>query len=250
MKKSVSTLAISAALLMMFAGAAQAIITQYDDITYGGTARSVWASALTIPYVFTCADFSNPPAVPPESYGIMHTGTVISDGTVNVNVNSTNTSPLFGITRPGVPDWYDQVARDPSGNVLTKTTFTFNAPNIYAAGFDADLSPLDYGQGLLFTIIYGDGTRVVAGSIIPQDNGDGSFGPVPQGFWGWISTDALGKDLPISALEITSADWSPGRDFETFFLQSLTYAEAVPEPSTFILLGAGLSGLILWRRRS
>jgi hypothetical protein len=248
MKKSVSTLTVSAALLLMFAGAAQAIITQYDESTGG---RGAWSSALTIPYVFTCADFSNPPAVPPESYGIMHTGTVISDGTVNVNVNSTNTSPLFGITRPGVPDWYDQVARDKvTGEVLTKTTFTFSQPKIYAAGFDVDLSPLDYGQGLLFTIIYGDGTRVVAGSIVPQDNGDGTFGPVPQGFWGWISQDNLGNDLPFSALEITSADWSPGRDFETFFLQSLTYAEAVPEPSTFILLGAGLSGLILWRRRT
>jgi len=241
MKKVMSLLAISAALLMMYAGAAQALIFQYEESNGG---RNAWAAALTVPYAYTVADFSNPPD------GIIHTGTVISYGTVNVDVNSTQPSPLFGITRPAIPDWYDQVERDMlSGNVQTMSTFTFGSP-MYAAGGDLDLSPLGYGQGLLFTLIYGDGTRVVAGSIIPQDNGDGTFGSVPQGFWGWISTDNSGNPLPFVSLEITSADWSSNRDYETYFLQALSYAEAVPEPSTFILLGAGLGGLIIWRRRT
>jgi hypothetical protein len=251
MKKIVSLLALSSAVVMLFTGAAQALITQYGADVFGQMgAFDAWNAQLRTPYNFSIADFSN---ISPDP--IIHTGTVYGDmGTVNVAVSSTQTSALFGITNsPGAPTpaWYDQASRDLStGAVIAKTTFTFSSLVSAVTGW-WDLSPLDYGQGLLFTIIYNNGTREVAGSIIPKPNPDfpGVSGApeftldVPQGFWGWTST------VPIRSLEVTSADWGAGRDFETYFLQQLTYEEAVPEPSTLILVGAGLGGLVLWRRR-
>jgi hypothetical protein len=254
MKKIVSLLALSSAVVMLFAGAAQAIIIQYGDDVYHGTAFDAWNANLRNPGMFSAATFASGTNIPDP---IIHEGTAYPDmGTVNVAVKSTQSSSLFGITNsPNAPTpaWYDQVSCDQStGDVIAKTTFTFSSL-VSAAGGMWDLTPLDFGQGLLFTIIYGDGSRETAGSIIPYPNPNFPSVPgatpftldVPAGFWGWTST------IPFIGLEITGADCSAGRDFETYILQGLSYeaADAVPEPSTLILVGAGLGGLVLWRRR-
>lgn len=271
-KKLLSLVAVSSSLLMLFAGASHALIATYDTlpIGYGGQDNGgwfAWNTALKTNSIHNNVDFRQQ---------IYQHGTLNpSPGLVNIEVNSTQPQPIdpiqhnpYGATEPGVPRWYDQVERSPNAFnvVVNMTTFTFQGPawaGVYAFGGDWNLEPNDYGQGLLFTILLSDGvTRINAGSLVPlynplydpaDENSHQFF--IPSCFWGIIYTpDSPGDTRSILALEITAATVTPGtdgalRDAETYQLQGFEYSNTVPEPSTFLLFGAGLVGLILMRRR-
>ena len=145
----------------------------------------------------------------------------------------------YGFNTPDYGIWTDQARFG-----QTTTTFTFAKPVTSLTAF-WDLSLDDFGQGLLFTIIYGN-TRTVVGSIIPQNLG-GTFGGIDPGFWGFVDA------TPFDKFEITAAvdpATDPARVFETYTIANLQYGpNAVPELSTLLLIGAGFGGLLCWKRR-
>jgi PEP-CTERM motif len=73
-------------------------------------------------------------------------------------------------------------------------------------------------------------------------------GPVFEEALGVAGPDSIGGALPVSAW---NGDVSGRIDFDTFYEIDLTGAEFsnVPEPATWLLMSAGMAGLILRRRR-
>jgi len=243
MKTVVRLLIMSAAALSMLAGVAQALPVVYTD-------REAWAVDVALDGSYHQVSFKQ---------AVTHTGTlnaqidkidynsgtpiIPTDLQVNVRVHSQQTDPLMGVSgiapggQPLMDGWRDQVRTG------TTTTFYFDVASPWGAksiGGDWDLKDpysveRENGGGLKFTVIYCDGTQGDGGSIA----GGGSTETLT--FLGWKSE----TDKGIAGLLIESAT---GAD-ESFLLQNLSFTQAIPEPSTFILLGAGFGGLMILRRR-
>ncbi len=239
--------------VMMFAGVAQALtITTYngeaDDSNFllglygqGQTSRNV----VLFDQLVTHTGSLNPQASNVD-FLTLNAGTVH----VNASVSSLNPDPLLGVSYayvPGVgtlPVWRDQV----STGITTKFLFYPNATNLWgvtALGAQFTLQdpygliPVENNIGLIFTLLLSDGTTVAGGTAL------GNSGTVTSGFWGWsIDAGTNPTGLQIDGLIIESATG----DAQTFGMTQLEYNQ-VPEPSTFLLLGAGLSGLMFLRRR-
>jgi hypothetical protein len=233
MKKLVSLITVSSALLMLTAGAARAF-TVYNDM-------GDWASAMGSGLGHTSMlTFGQEPP-------IVHTGTLIPGvvpglgGSVNIEVASTQTNPLYGITIPGLNLWKGQVNSREAFGDLNTTTFNFKG-STRAFGGTWNLAEELFGEGLIFNIIYADNSKLQVGSMLDTPAGT---------FWGIILDEG---ESPFYKLEISGLGTTgvvPGenlRGVETYTLQDFAY-DTVPEPSTFLLIGAGFGGLMLWKRR-
>ncbi len=124
--------------------------------------------------------------------------------------------------------WQDRVTT--SGG--ESTTFSYVPGALSGAGGIWDTSPGGEGQGLIITLnLVGGGNDVV-----------GQIGPLDNGFFGFTST------TPFASFTITAGNNSGSA--ETYDLGNLSFAPAVPEPSSVALVGLALLALagLRWRK--
>jgi hypothetical protein len=153
-----------------------------------------------------------------------------SDTTLNPGLSAVSDK---GFVDTGNQAWWDRMSGSPND---WTTTFSFS-PSILAFGGFWDLAiPGGPGQGIEVTL---PGLSGVPPLTIPN-----SF---DGGFWGFISDTAF-NDVTLQAW--TQSGWA-----ETFELKKLVYSSPttqmgpIPEPTTILLVGSGLGGILLWRAR-
>jgi len=148
--------------------------------------------------------------------------------TETFNDNTVNQTYLSVASTAGVAQnfqWEDQLDSSP----LKVTTWSFAIPMVGFGG-DFDLSPLGPGGGISMDAYFVSSGWLNA-LTIPNSAVDA--------FYGFIA------DEGFTQVRFTSA--SGGQ--ETYEIDDLSYAW-VPEPSTFLLLGTGLLGLVARRRQT
>lgn len=120
---------------------------------------------------------------------------------------------------------HDRVA-DEHAQPFTLWTFDFG---LFGFGADWNLV-IPGGPGTGIEVMFG--TETLSMEIPPSTNG----------FWGFVS------DTPFQAMKLTEGSFNGGVVWETFDMDNMSYAP-VPEPGTLLLLGAGLFGTGVLRRR-
>jgi PEP-CTERM motif len=127
----------------------------------------------------------------------------------------------------GVPDaipLYDNTV----GNAVTRTD-TGNQRFEYSV----DLAPISLDPGIPYLL-----------SIVNNSTRSGGGG---YGNWFWIASDTSSQTIHYARVSDGGA-WNPS-PVELAFNLTGPSSQSAPEPSTFLLLGAGLAGVGLVRRR-
>jgi hypothetical protein len=128
--------------------------------------------------------------------------------------------------------WESRVDDDP----LTRDTFHFVVPGISLQAFGADFNlavPGGPGTGIRVSMFLGaGGTEYYVGEMANTT----------QSFWGFV---VQGGSFDYVRLTGGTQEGY----FETYWMDNLSIA-GVPEPGTYLLVGAGLLAFGLWRRRS
>jgi hypothetical protein len=226
------------------------------------------ASALTrLALVFGCL------AGPLEAGAFSVTATDLPDGSSHVDLGTAEvdasggsfaTRSLYGIVGTGVSGGYVAGEIDTSGESIT---FRFASPGV--------LTSLDLMR-LYLASTYGDSANEAARVVV--HSGEASYegmlvvasataatwsfvggGPVATvsvptaGGVGWFSIASPFGDLEIDSLELLPVDTSGQADHRnadySFVALSMGPTQPVPEPDPALLVGSGLGGLLLTRRK-
>ncbi len=136
--------------------------------------------------------------------------------------------PSFGIAGGVLTDQANTDAGQPY------TEWLFASP-ILGLGANWNLVvPGGPGTGLTVTLLFQGSTLVLPQEISRNLNG----------FFGWMST------TPFLGFQISEGTQGSGPgSVETFQMSNVAYAAPVPEPGTLLLIGSGLAGLAMRRRR-
>jgi PEP-CTERM motif len=238
MKKLLLVTVATAALLVAVVGGSQAAITTYNDRNLAGNAWPVWSTAIggsyaprgSNLYYTSYQDFNTAnsfsPASPTYTYVPVNLPGV-NMGTVNATVTANNgTSGNYT---------FSSVVSTPAIGTPDTVRIRF-ASGVNALGgiWQLDFPPAYTATGLLVKFFGMNGTAVVGQETIAQLT---LATQLPE-FWGWTFSDK------VSVMEISSTE-PLGQGFN---LTNLEY-QSVPEPSTILLFGAGIGGLMIWRRR-
>ncbi len=234
MRGFLATAIAAVALLVLVAGGAQASIQTYNDrnINYLGNAWSYWSAAIggaAAPagsnlYYTSFQDFGVVNSFTPQASTYTYTPLNlpgVNMGTVNATVTANN-----GVSGNGI---FQSVV-----SATDTVRFDF-ASGVNALGgiWQLDVPPAYTPTGLIIKFIGMNGATVGTENIAQLIAGT----QVPE-FWGWTFSSK------VSAMEVTTTEVN-GQGFS--FL-NLEY-QSVPEPSTFLLFGAGICGLMIRRRR-
>jgi len=148
-----------------------------------------------------------------------YTGVVTSAGAIG---------PARGVLSGSV--WTDRVTV--AGG--ESTTFSYKPGSFYGLGAVFDTSPSGEGQGLAFNVTLAGGGTAYIGELYMVDGV----------FRGFTSTDPIVSMTITAGTQVGSA--------ETFDMGNLEFGKttsAVPEPATMLLLGLGLAGVAVARKR-
>jgi len=185
-----------------------------------------------------------------QTIGVSYTGQVLGAQTNGGGVNYWNpATPYLSTNVPNAPGTTDiiQISGQNTNQILNTITFD-------AALLDPVMALVSLGQPGTYNVFY----------RFDQDFNLLSSG---SGFWGGDAAGSLfdqglvGDDYVLRGLEghgvvqflgaVTSISWTadPYEYWHGFTIGAVE-AAPVPEPGTFLLLGAGLGGLAFWRRRT
>ena len=194
------------------------------------TLMIVIALAVCVAASATTVTYTSRPGWNAAIVAIPVTGTLTEDFSDNI-VNQTWLSVSSTAGSAGGFQWNDEIKDDP----LQTTTWSWaGSPPMVAFGGDFDLEvPGGPGSGIdIWANFAGSGWAFVL--AIPNTATIGDF-------YGFTSTVAF-TDVRFED------DGLPAGWTETYNMDNLSYAW-VPEPSTYMLIGAGLLGMAFWRRR-
>ncbi len=137
---------------------------------------------------------------------------------------------------------YAVVSTSPIVNITLSQNVNILADTSYDVGFWFGSGAGYVTFGALELNIYIDGTQVF-------HNGYTAFQPNDYKNLSTVYTSATDKMVTVTYDFAASGTALVGASFDDFYFTGEPGTAAVPEPSTFILLGAGLGGFALLRRR-
>ena len=217
-KQNMVGTAVAGAFLLASSAASALTITSYSSV-------STWSAA-----VAASALYSNP-------YEIEKFGDGVTFGGLNPRLTITGPTVQLGVAAdpfftPGDGGVMEAIADDPSDAV----TIEFDGRKMFAMGAHWNLrGPGGPGSNLTLNLV--DGSTYTFVDYYPNTLG--------ASFRGFVS------DTAFSSIVLTEGTSGGGLGIETFQMDNLKYAQAVPEPETYAMLlaGLGLMGFVARRRK-